>query len=207
MQPPLAIASCACLLAACGGKPAAAPDPAAQAGQSARIAELEQQVATFARNDAISREANRKLQQDLAGKDEELASLRADLAFYERFLGQAAPRGLAVHEFTVQGQDPQVWHFTAALSQTAQRDRESSGTLTVAVEGSQAGRLQTLDWRSLRQDPKAAPLAYRLRYLQRVEGDLILPQGFKPVRVQVRLQPAGGKPVEHSFPWAEAVRG
>lgn len=198
----------ALLLAACT-RPAAdaAADPAMQAGQ-ARVAELEQQVATLTRSDQISRQANQQLQDTLAQRDEELASLRADLAFYERFLGQSSPaRSLTVHAFELSAQDPQVWHFTAALAQTAERDGETRGTLTIAVEGSQDGKLRKLDWGELRQDPKAAPVAWQLRYLQRVEGDLMLPTGFRPVRVLVRLQPARGRVVEQSFPWGEAVRG
>lgn len=199
---------CLLLMASCARTPAPEAEPAAADVGAARLADLEQQVATLRRSDTISRDANRKLQEDLAAKDDELASLRADLAFYERFLGESGPRrGLSVHEFIVQTQDPPVWHFTAALSQTTTRDRENRGSLTVAVEGTQDGRMRTLDWSQLRQEPKAAALPYRLRYLQRLEGDLILPQGFKPVRVLVRLQPAGGKALEQSFPWAEAVRG
>ena len=33
-----------------------------------------------------------------------------------------------------------------------------------------------------------------------------VPKGFKPLRVGVRLVPAGGAAVEQSFPWPEAVR-
>ena len=49
------------------------PDPAIQTRQQGRIADLEQQVATLRRSDTISREANRKLQDDPAAKDDELA--------------------------------------------------------------------------------------------------------------------------------------
>ena len=51
--------------------------------QAQRIAQLEQRVATLARSDQISRDANRDLQSTLAERDEEIAGLRADVAFYE----------------------------------------------------------------------------------------------------------------------------
>jgi len=46
---------------------------------------------------------------------------------------------------------------------------------------------------------------YSFKYFQQVEGDLLLPPGFKPVRVIARVVPQGGAAVEQSFPWAQAA--
>jgi hypothetical protein len=182
------------------------PAPGGTHAQAARIADLEQRVATLSRSDQISREANRDLQSTLAERDEEIASLRADVAFYERFVGATGQRhGLAVHDLKLQAQDAQVWKFTATLTQNLNRGAVNSGRLTVAVEGSVGGRMQKADWATLRQQADAAGLPYSFKYFQQVEGDLLLPAGMKPVRVVVRLQPAGGAAVEQSFTWAEAI--
>ncbi len=182
------------------------PAPGGTHAQAARIADLEQRVATLSRSDQISREANRDLQSTLAERDEEIASLRADVAFYERFVGATGQRhGLAVHDLKLQAQDAQVWKFTATLTQNLNRGAVNSGRLTVAVEGSVGGRMQKADWATLRQQADAAGLPYSFKYFQQVEGDLLLPAGMKPVRVLVRLQPASGAAVEQSFTWAEAI--
>jgi hypothetical protein len=174
--------------------------------QAARIAELEQREATLSRSDQISREANRDLQSTLAERDEEIASLRADVAFYERFVGATGQRhGLAVHDLKLQAQDAQVWKFTATLTQNLNRGAVNSGRLTVSVEGSVGGRMQKADWATLRQQADAGGLPYSFKYFQQVEGDLLLPAGMKPVRVIVRAQPARGAAVEQSFTWAEAI--
>jgi hypothetical protein len=74
-------------------------------------------VATLTRSDQISRDANRDLQGSLAERDEEIAGLRADVAFYERLVGATAQRrGLAVHALKMAAGRP-AWHFTA-LTQT-----------------------------------------------------------------------------------------
>ena len=182
------------------------PAPGGTHAQAARIADLEQRVATLSRSDQISREANRDLQSTLAERDEEIASLRADVAFYERFVGATGQRhGLAVHDLKLQAQDAQVWKFTATLTQNLNRGAVNSGRLTLAVEGSVGGRMQKADWATLRQQADAAGLPYSFKYFQQVEGDLLLPAGMKPVRVVVRLQPASGAAVEQSFTWAEAI--
>ncbi|WP_334180572.1 DUF6776 family protein [Pseudoxanthomonas sp.] len=182
------------------------PTPAQLRGQQQRIESLEQQVATLSRSDQISRDANRDLQATLSERDEEIAGLRTDVAFYERFVGATAQRrGLSVHELTLQPQDEQAWHFTATLTQNLNRGAVNAGRLLVSVEGTEAGKLRRLGWADLRQQPNAPGVAYSFKYFQQIEGDLLLPPGFKPVRVIARLVPQGGAAVEQSFPWTQAT--
>lgn len=182
-------------------------DPRAQLReQGARIADLEQRVATLARSDQISRDANRDLQGTLAERDEEIAGLRADVAFYERFVGSTAQRrGLNVHELHMEHQSGQAWHFTATLTQNLNRGAVNRGGLTLSMEASRDGRMQKLAWPQLRQQPAAPALEYSFKYFQQVAGDVLLPPGVQPVRVVARLQPESGAVVEQSFTWAEAT--
>ena len=87
------------------------PTAAQLQAQQKKIDELEQRSATLARSDQISRDANGDLQGTLAERDEEIAGLRADVAFYERFVGATAPRrGLAVHECSCSAERPVHGH-------------------------------------------------------------------------------------------------
>lgn len=174
--------------------------------QQARIASLEQQVATLSRSDQISRDANRDLQRTLAERDEEIAGLRADLAFYERFVAGTAPRhGLGVQALQLQNEGGRAFHFTATLTQTATRDALNQGRLTLSIEGSRGGHMQRLDWPALRQQANAPGVDYAFKYFQQVEGDVLLPPGLQPIRVTARLQPASGDAVEQSFTWRDAT--
>ena len=175
-------------------------------GQQARIAALEQQVATLSRSDQISRDANRDLQRTLAERDEEIAGLRADLAFYERFVAGTAPRhGLGVQALQLRNEGGRAWHFTATLTQTATRDALNQGQLTLSVEGTRGGRMQRLDWATLRQQANAPGVAYAFKYFQQVEGDVLLPPGLQPIRVTAHLQPRSGEGVDQSFAWRETI--
>lgn len=189
------------------------PQPANAGGllrtQATRIDALQQDVATLKLSDQISRQANIELQGTLAERDEEIASLRADIAFYERFVGATAQRrGLSVHELTLEPQrDPQLWHFVATLTQNLNRGAVNRGRLLLSVEASDGGRMQKLAWGELRQQHNAPGIEYSFKYFQQVEGDLVLPAGVKPVRVIARLVPASGAAVEQSFTWSEATGG
>ena len=181
----------------------AGDDPASLRQQ---VEELEQRVTTLARSDQISREANRELQGALAEREEQVSALRAEVSFYERFVGSTAERrGLTVHELQLRPGEGQVWHFSATLAQNLERGQPSEGGLTLVVEGSRNGRYEELGWSDLRQREEAAPLEYSFRYFQQVQGDIMLPEGFTPVRVTVRAAPARGSAVEQSFPWADAT--
>src|SRR5690554_2381960 len=167
---------------------------------------LEQRVTTLARSDQISREANRELQRALAEREEEVAGLRAEVAFYERFVGSTAQRrGLTVHELNLRPGEGRVWHFAATLTQNLDRGQASEGGVTLAIEGTRNGRLEQLGWADLRQQDEAPPVAYSFKYFQQVQGDVVLPDGFTPVRVTVRAAPDRGSAVEQSFPWADAT--
>lgn len=174
--------------------------------QATRIDALQQQVANLTRSDQVSRKANTALQGTLAERDEEIAGLKADVAFYERFVGATSQRrGLAVHELKLEPQDAQTWHFTATLTQNLNRGAVNAGRVTLAVEGTREGRMQQLDWAALRQQERAPGVDYSFKYFQQVEGDILLPPGFKPVRITVRLAPERGAVAERSFTWADAT--
>lgn len=171
-----------------------------------QVEALRQEVATLSRSDQVSREANRDLQLMLAERDEEVSALRADVAFYERLVGSTSQRrGLTVHGLRLQSQGGGAWHFTATLTQTLNRAAVSSGTLTVQIEGSRDDTLERLGWNDLRQSEDAPGVDYSFKYFQQVEGDLLVPEDFKPLRVIVRLAPPRGPAVEESFTWAEAT--
>ncbi len=180
---------------------AVADTPAPEAGPSAA---LQQELATVRQSDRISRQAMLDLQQTLTERDEQIAALRADLDFYERFVSpDVQRRGLSVHAAHVQPQAANVWRFDVTLTQGREQAASSRGSLKLAVEGSRAGKLERLDWATLRQKPAAPGIDYQLRHLQRIDGQFALPAGFVPTRLVVKLQPAQGKPLETAFNWKD----
>jgi hypothetical protein len=167
---------------------------------------LNQEVSTLKRSDQISREANRDLQRTLAERDEEIAGLRADVAFYERFVGATGQRrGLSVHDLEMQFQSGEAWRFVATLTQNLNRGAVNTGRLTLSVEGTRNDRMERLPWARLRKQTNAPGTPYSFKYFQQVEGDVLLPKDFKPLRVIVRLVPASGAEVEQSFTWADTL--
>ncbi|WP_228076666.1 DUF6776 family protein [Novilysobacter ciconiae] len=172
----------------------------------ARLDEMQQNVATLTRSDQISRDANRDLQGALAEREEEIAGLRADVAFYERLVGATSQRrGLTVHALRMAPQNGNAWEFQTTLTQNLNRGAVSSGRLSLAIEGTLDGKREELVWSDLRQGDDADGAPFSFKYFQQIKGDVFLPDGFAPVRVTVKLQPRSGSPITESFNWSEVT--
>ncbi|MDP1698284.1 MAG: hypothetical protein Q8L45_10975 [Xanthomonadaceae bacterium] len=172
---------------------------------ASQIELLRQNTSTLKRSDEISRSANQSLQQTLTEREEEIAQLRADVAFYERLVGNSERRkGLNVHSVQVTSQNNGAWHYSITLTQNLNRGKVSKGELRMRVDGTQNGRLQTLEWPALVQDKDAAAQAFAFRYFQQLEGILMLPSDFAPSQIRISLR-SDGSTQEQAFPWQPSM--
>ncbi len=171
---------------------ALAPVPAMRRAQlraqAGRIAALEQRVATLTRSDQISRDANRDLQGTLAERDEEVAGLRADVAFYERFVGSTAQRrGLNVHSPARAAPEWAGMAFHRHPDPEPQPRRRQQRAPDPVLEGSRNGRMQRVDWAQLRQQPDAAGWSIRSSISSRSRATCCFP----PAAADPRARAAG----------------
>jgi hypothetical protein len=174
------------------------------ASQRSRLQELSQRETTLSVSDKISREANGDLQGTLAERDEEISALRADIDFYERLVGPTQQRkGLNVFssEF-IAGADA-AWHYQIVLTQNLNRGAISQGQMRFVIEGVRAGKLATINWNELHQQPSVPGQTYSFRYFQTLDGRVMLPRDFTPQRVRVVLDNEGVA-VEQAFDWKTA---
>ena len=177
------------------------------AQQQRQLEELSQRMVTLSRSDQISRAANTELQSSLAERDEEIAALRADVAFYERLVGATAQRkGLNVHSIEFTPTDAGSWNYRAVLTQTLHRGAISQGPLRFSVEGVRGGKLATLGWDELHNKTGTPGQDYSFRYFQELGGNVMLPKDFTPQRVRVSLRGGAGG-VEQNFDWKPAAGG
>lgn len=171
-----------------------------------RLAALEQQRATLARSDQISRAANNAVQGELAARDEEIADLRANLAFYERLAGATGkPKGLNVHSAQFVPEPGGTWRYLIVLTQNLDRSAVSLGRLRFVIEGVREGKLATIDWDTLHQRDAAPAQEYSFRYFQQVQGSVMLPPDFTPQRVRVSLRGEHGS-LDQAVAWQPTSR-
>jgi len=171
------------------------------ASQRLEIEELRQKQATLEASEQISRAANSEIQTTLVERDEEIASLRADVAFYERLVGATSQRrGLNAHSVEFTSEAAGTWHYNVVLTQNLNRGAISRGQMRFTIEGVQEGKLTTLDWDELHQHQNTPGQEYSFRYFQQLNGSIMLPSHFTPQRVRISLSGSGGNNSQ-TFDW------
>ena len=159
------------------------------------------------RSDQVSRSANDALRDDVTSREEEIASLRADIAFYQRLMGGKAPRqGLTVQQLALRkiGEDG-GFEMRATLTQNLRKGEVTSGSASVRIEGMLKGALRALAWTDLAQRKPESGLDFSFKYFQEFDVSFVLPQDFTPNRVVLVVKSAQGDQFERSFPWDQAL--
>ena len=116
----------------------------------------------------------------------------------------AQRRGLNVHNLALAEDADGGWRYQVTLTQNLNRGGSTRGGLTLRVEGTRGGRLETLAWADLRAGADDAPQRFGFRYFQSLEGSIVLPAGFTPQRVVVTLRTEANT-VEQAWPWDDVV--
>lgn len=181
-------------------------DKATLPAQSADVSALKARIAVLERSEQIATTALGEMQQTLREREEEIAGVRADLAFYGRLVGSTKREGLTVHALRLEpGAGSRAWNFTATLTQNFKRGPESRGKLSLAVDGVVDGVLQTIAWSTLTGTDQASGISYGFKYFQQVKGIIMLPEGLEPHRVRVTTEGEGGRATQE-FTWNEAAK-
>jgi len=182
-------------------------DHAALAGAKKEQEALLQRIAVLERSEQVARAANGDLQQSLRDRQEEIAALRADLAFYSRLTNGGRLEALSVHGVHLQaGAAPRVYNFSVTLTQTLKSGQIASGRVRLSVNGVQGGKLTALGWGEIAPNQEGSGLAFSFKYFQQISGTLMLPEGFTPNRIRVEAD-AGGEMgrADQEFTWADAL--
>lgn len=187
----------------------AAVDHRQQNALLAQIEDLKQQVTNLQRAAQVNEVATRSLRGTLAQREEELNGLRADLGFYSRLVGGDAQRqGLKLQEVKLQPiTGSRGWNVSLSLTQNAKRGEEISGNVLLSVEGLRGNQVTRLEWPALGDAAQKDGLPFRFAYFQQLHGTIVLPADFRPTRLHISLQPAGGEPVNRTVAWGAALSG
>ena len=162
--------------------------------------------ATNAEREAdVVRRANALLRASERQRQDEIAGLKADLAFYRRLGGASGSQAaLAVHHMELQTtHSPRVYLLVFTLTQNLRWASSIAGAIQLRVEGIQDGVARHLDEKQLLAKT-ADPLKFQFKYFQQFERLITVPEGFAADRLTIRLRSGSlGTAVEHTMQWQE----
>jgi len=164
--------------------------------EKARAAVLEREADVLRRANALLRESERERQ-------DEIAKLQADLAFYRRLGGASGSQApLAVHYLELQAtQSPRVYRLIVTLTQNLRWAAVISGQVQLGLDGIQDSVALHLTEKQLLPE-STQPVNFQFKYFQQIERLITLPENFEPSRLTIRLRSSSLRtPVEESLEW------
>ena len=166
--------------------------------------QTEKERTAIAKQEAdIVRRANALLRESEKERQDAIASLQADLAFYRRLGGANGSQApLAVHYLELQPTpSAQVYRIIFTLTQNLRWAAVISGQVQLGLDGIQNSVAVHLTEEQLLAD-SAEPLNFQFKYFQQLERLITLPEGFEPTQLTVRLRSNSLRtPVEQSMEW------
>ena len=164
---------------------------------------LREQKAQLERAGQIERKAYNELDTNLKVLQGEILELKEELAFYRGIVSpKDASRGLRLQRFSLEPNGLRSYRYTVVLTQVLKNDRLVRGRVKLYVEGVQNNQPKTLDLSALSEN-SVKELNYRFKYFQNLEGDLVLPSGFRPIRATAQILPSGRQQdmIEKTIDW------
>jgi len=173
------------------------------------IIKLEDNIVMLERTAQLERQTIANLQGDMIKQQDEVYKLRKELEFYQGIMAAAGEsRGFNIQGLRIEEtSQPRSYYFKLILTHVSKSDKMAAGKLSILLEGVQDDMPRTIDIRELTLS-KSLSLVFKFSSFERIEGSIMLPDGFVAHRVIVRARLEGKKTtpeMERIFDWTEAI--
>jgi len=175
----------------------------------ARLEELVQRKTLLERADRIDRESISHLRQDIEDREEQIADLEEELAFYRNLVSPSDTgpsidvRGLSLKPVP---DSQRRFRYELVLTQSNGGDRYVKGRVDLSLSGNGPEGDVSLEGGDFLVDGESAT-NFRFKYFQTLGGIIELPESFSPTRVRLKVVPSGGRldAVEEQFNWTSLI--
>lgn len=164
--------------------------------------QLQAQITALQRERDVDLASRQQVQASVEHMQDKLTGLQEELAFYKGIVSPGAGEE-GIHAQSLRfasGGAPRLYHFHLVLVQVRTKEFRISGNVDMKLYGSQDNKPVILDVSNI-VTKGTPPLHFAFQYFQNLEGDLILPTGFKPGRVELIINESGKDPVRQNFDW------
>ncbi len=153
------------------------------------------------RSTEIEKLAYAEVNSSLGELQSEILELKEEVAFYRSIVApRESSRGLRIQKFDIValGQKNN-FRYKLVLTQVIKNTRITRGNVVMQIEGVNGGKSKQINLTSLSAKAQKK-LDFRFKYFQSFEGDLVLPKGFIPSRVHVKVS-SNRVTLEKTFAW------
>lgn len=172
--------------------------------------DLRRQIAILDRSSVMDQQANAEVQGTITSLRERVARLEEDIVFYRQVVGEETEdTGLMIGQLNVDATtDPGRYRYKLVMRQKdADGDTFLVGHVNVNLVGLRGDEQVILALRDISEAEDELDIRLRFKYFQSIEGELALPEGFQPDRIQiaaVSTEPVS-KTISEDFGWVVAT--
>lgn len=176
----------------------------------AENADLRREIAILDRSSVMDQRANEEVQTTISSLQERVSQLEQDIVYYRQVLSEETEdTGLIVGQLDINSTaESDRYRYKLVMRQEdADGDTFLLGHVNINLVGRQDEEQVIYPLRELSADEQELDIRLRFKYFQNIEGELALPDGFEPDRIQiaaVSTEPVE-KTISQDFSWV--VRG
>ena len=172
---------------------------------SSQLNILQQELTNSEQANAVDRQALEEVQGTIINLRETIAQLEEDVLYYKQIMSpENTETGLMIGQLDLLQTDLQNRiRYRLELRQAGNNDNLVSGYVNVNILGTRDRQEISMPLRSLAVEEDQLDIKLQFRYFQNIQGELILPDGFLPLGVQILAVDEGnnGKTIQKSFAW------
>lgn len=166
---------------------------------------IQQDLVNIEQASLVDKQALVEVQEMMVGLRETNAQLEEDVLFYRQIMSpENDESGLVIGQLDLSAtEEENRIRYHIELKQLANNENLISGYTNVNILGTQDGNEVSFPLRSLAQDESQLDIRLQFRYFQNIEGELVIPDDFIPVAVQILAvsQDDNAKTVQKNFAW------
>jgi len=136
---------------------------------------------------------------------ETIAQLQEDVLFYKQIMSpENTETGLMIGQLDLESTEaPDRIRYRLELRQLGNNENIVSGYTNVNILGSQDRQEVSMPLRSLSAEEDQLDIKLQFRYFQNIQGEIVLPEGFEPLGMQIVAvdESNDGKTIQKSFAW------
>jgi len=169
-------------------------------------ADLHRQVAILDTTSVMDQRATEEVQSTIRGLRERVAQLEQDIVFYRQVVSEeTGSTGLTIGQFDISATNAaDRFRYKLVLrQQDADGDTFLTGHVNINLVGKQGNEQVILPLRDVSGNEDQLDIRLRFKFFQNIEGELQLPEGFQPERIQiaaVATEPVA-KSIDQNFSW------
>lgn len=166
---------------------------------------LRQELVNAEQAHTVDRQSLDAVQGTILDLREKIVQLEEDVLFYKQIMSpENAESGLVIGQLDLFS-TPETGRFRyrLELKQLGNNDAFITGHANVSIQGLEDGVEKSLPLHVVSASEDQVDIKLQFRYFQNIEGELVLPAGFVPEKVQILAvaEGANAKTVQKSFGW------